>query len=67
MDPLRYATKFDPFHSLDCAPTLSTLAQSKESKGSNVAIWQPWIAEGTDRMGMGLAALFVHLDGWMDG
>ena len=38
---LRYATKFDPFLSLDCAPTPSTLAQSKERKGSNFAIWQP--------------------------
>ena len=34
--------KFDPFLSLDCAPTPSTLAQSKERKGSNFAIWQPW-------------------------
>ena len=42
MAPLRYAAKFDPFLSLDCAPTPSTLAQSKERKGSNVAIWQPW-------------------------
>ena len=33
--------KFDPFHSLDCAPTTSTLVQSKERKGSNFAIWQP--------------------------
>ena len=33
--------KFDPFLSLDCAPTPSTLAQSKERKGSNFAIWQP--------------------------
>ena len=32
--------KFDPFLSLDCAPTPSTLAQSKERKGSNFAIWQ---------------------------
>ena len=40
--PLRYAAKFDPFLSLDCAPTPSTLAQSKERKGSNFAIWQPW-------------------------
>ena len=39
--PLRYAAKFDPFLSLDCAPTPSTLAQSKERKGSNFAIWQP--------------------------
>ena len=31
--------KFDPFLSLDCAPTPSTLAQSKERKGSNFAIW----------------------------
>ena len=38
--PLRYAAKFDPFLSLDCAPTPSTLAQSKERKGSNFAIWQ---------------------------
>ena len=41
MAPLRYAAKFDPFLSLDCAPTPSTLAQSKERKGSNFAIWQP--------------------------
>ena len=41
MAPLRYAAKFDPFLSLDCAPTPSTLAQSKETKGSNFAIWQP--------------------------
>ena len=32
---LRYTAKFDPFLSLDCAPTPSTLAQSKERKGSN--------------------------------
>ena len=41
MAPLRYAAKFDPFLSLDCAPTPSTLAQYKERKGSNFAIWQP--------------------------
>ena len=41
MAPLCYAAKFDPFLSLDFAPTPSTLAQSKERKGSNVAIWQP--------------------------
>ena len=41
MAPLRYAAKFDPFLSLDCAPTPSTLSQSKERKGSNFAIWQP--------------------------
>ena len=33
--------KFDPFLSLDCTCTPSTLAQSKERKGSNLAIWQP--------------------------
>ena len=32
MAPLRYAAKFEPFLSLDCAPTPSTLAQSKERK-----------------------------------
>ena len=32
--------KLDPFLSLDCAPLPSTLAQSKERKGSNFAIWQ---------------------------
>ena len=37
MAPLRYAAKFDPFLSLDCARTPSTLAQSKETKGSNLA------------------------------
>ena len=42
MAPLRYAAKFDPFRSLDCAPTPSILAQSKERKGSNFAIWQHW-------------------------
>ena len=44
MAPLRHAAKFDPFLSLDCAPTPSTLAQCKERKGSNFAIWQPWAA-----------------------
>ena len=39
---LRYAAKLDPFLSLDCAPTPSTLVQSKERRGSNFAIWQPW-------------------------
>ena len=46
MAPLRYAAKFDPFLSLDCAPTPSTLAQSKERKGSNFASWQPWYDDG---------------------
>ena len=46
MAPLRCAAKFDPFLSLDWAPTPSTLAQSRVRKGSNFAIWQPWaIAE----------------------
>ena len=36
--------KFDPFLSLDCAPTPSTLALSKERKGSNFVIWQPCCA-----------------------
>ena len=30
---LRYTAKLDPFLSFDCAPTPSTLAQSKEKKG----------------------------------
>ena len=34
--------KFDPFLSLDYAPTPSSPAQSKEWMGSNFAIWQPW-------------------------
>ena len=41
MAPLPHAAKYDPFLSLDCAPKPSTLAQSKERKGSNFAIWQP--------------------------
>ena len=41
MAPLRYAAKFDPSLSLDFTPTPSTLAQSKERKGLNFAIWQP--------------------------
>ena len=50
MAPLRYAAKFDPFLSLDCTTTHSTLAQSKERKGSNFAIWQPWATGGqTDK------------------
>ena len=44
MAPLCYAAKFDPFLSLDSAPP-STLAQSKERKGLNFAIWQPWMQE----------------------
>ena len=45
MAPLRCAAKFDPFLSLDCAPTPSSLVQSKERKGSNFAIWQPCFQE----------------------
>ena len=41
MAPLRYGAKLDPFLSLDCVLPPSTLAQSKERKGSNFAIWQP--------------------------
>ena len=41
MAMLRCAAKYDLFLSLDCASAPSTLAQSKERKGSNFAIWQP--------------------------
>ena len=34
---LRYAAKFDPFLSLDCARVEGVGAQSKERKGSNFA------------------------------
>ena len=34
MAPLRYAAKFDPFLSLDCA---------RVEGGSNFAIWPPWL------------------------
>ena len=37
MAPLRYAAKFDPFLSLDCARVEGVGAQSKERKGSNFA------------------------------
>ena len=37
MAPLCYATKFDPFLSLDCAGVEGVGAQSKERKGSNFA------------------------------
>ena len=47
MAPLRCAAKLDLFLSLDCAPTPCTLAQSKERKGSNFAIWQPWREKST--------------------
>ena len=50
MAPLRCAAKFDPFLSLDCAPTPSTLAQSKERKGSNFAILQPCIKVEEEEM-----------------
>ena len=42
MAPLHYAAKFNPFFPW-LAP--STLAQSKERKGSNFAIWQPCCKE----------------------
>ena len=41
MAPQRYAAKFDPFLSLECAFSPSTLAHSNERKRSNLAIWQP--------------------------
>ena len=43
MAPLSYAAKLDPFPSFRwiAPPTPSTLAQSKERKGSNFAIWLP--------------------------
>ena len=57
---LRCAAKFDPFLSLDCAPTPSTLAQSKERKGSIFAIWQPWRqAAGNDSGSLWQDPLFV--------
>ena len=37
MAVLRYAAKFDPFLSLDCARVEGVGAQSKERKGSNFA------------------------------
>ena len=38
--------KFYPFLSLDCARVKGVGAQSKERKGSNFAIWQPWHKAG---------------------
>ena len=35
--------KFDSFLSLDCARVEGVGAQSKERKGSNFAIWQPYL------------------------
>ena len=37
MAPLRYAAKFNPFLSLDCARVEGVGAQSNERKGSNFA------------------------------
>ena len=49
MAQLRYAAKFDPFLSLDCAPMPSTLAQSKERiKLCHLATLAP-LAEGGRR------------------
>ena len=60
MAPLRYAAQFDPFLSLDCAPTPSTLAQSTERKGSNFAIWQHCLqAAGNDSGSLWQDPLFV--------
>ena len=41
MAPLRYTAKFGSLPFLGLCPHPSTLAQSKERKGSNFAIWQP--------------------------
>ena len=57
MAPLRYAAKFDPFLSLDCAPTPSTPAQSKERKGSNFAIWQSCDSYGRKKSDIGLNSM----------
>ena len=45
---LRYATlqNLIPSFPWIAPPTPSTLAQSKERKGSNFAIWQPWHGRG---------------------
>ena len=44
MAPLHYASKFNPFLSLECAPCpppwRNPSFESKERKGSNFAIWQ---------------------------
>ena len=42
MAPLSCTAKLDLSLLLDCAPTPSTLVQSKERKGSNFAVWQLW-------------------------
>ena len=63
MAPLRYAAKWYPFPSLDCAPTPSTLAQSKEWKGSIFAIWQPCFLqpiEGTNLLLSLFPVLLLH-------
>ena len=59
MAPLHSTAKFDPFLSLDCAPMPSTLAQSKERKGSNLAIWQPW-NKGATKKSAPMPTLSVH-------
>ena len=63
MAPLRYATKLDPFLSLDCAPTPSTPAQSKERKGSNFAIWQPWFSQRKLPIPLSSLLAFLFLSG----
>ena len=54
MAPLSYSAKFDPFLSLDCAPTPSTLAQSKEGRdqilpSGNLAFSSHSIVSGSAR------------------
>ena len=44
---------FDPLLSLGCASCPPTLAQSKERKGSNFAIWQPWARGAGDLSDLG--------------
>ena len=67
MAPLRYTGKFDPFLSLDCAPTPSTLVQSKERKGSNFAIWQPclWLWENRSHLWQKIPLRVVIQFSWM--
>ena len=42
-------------------PTPSTLAQSKERKGSNFAIWQPWRQESPAKFCAAASAFFLAL------
>ena len=64
MAPLRYAAIFDPFLSLDCPVLMpSTLAQSKERKGSNFAIWQLWAEEEEEANGARTNSSPLHESG----